>query len=231
MATSRPWTVNRPGPLTQVDERLWTIEDDVPGLNGAHRRMSVVKRADGTLLFYNAIPLADDVLAQVRALGTPAQLIIPNQFHALDAAAFTHRLGLTAWAPAVAVEKLAPQLTCKPITELPLEPGMRVFSVDGFKTHEAVLVVGPTLIVGDLLTNAPHEPGFLGLLMRLVGFTGPGPRLPFPVRKRVGQDLAAVRALMNELAALEGLTRIIPSHGDLIETNAAEALRAVARSF
>ena len=231
MATSRPWTVNRPGPLTQIDERLWTVEDDVPGLQGAHRRMTVVKRGDGTLLFFNAIPLPDETLAQVRALGTPAQLIIPNQFHALDAAAFTHRLGLTAYAPAIAVEKLAPQVTCKPISALPLEAGMRVFSVDGFKTHEVVLLVGATLIVGDLLTNAPHEPGLSGLMMRLVGFTGPEPRLPFPVRKRVGQDLAAVRALMTELAGLEGLARIIPTHGGLIQSHASEALRAVAQSF
>jgi hypothetical protein len=67
--------------------------------------------------------------------------------------------------------------------------------------------------------------------MRLVGFTGPGPRLPFPVRKRVGQDLAAVRALMTELAGLEGLARIIPTHGGLIQSHASEALRAVAQSF
>jgi hypothetical protein len=217
--------------LTQLDERLWTVEDDVPGLRGAHRRMTVLKRADGTLLFYNAIPVSEEMLAQVRALGTPAQLIIPNQYHALDAAAFTHRLGLTAFAPAVAVDKLAPQLKCRPVTELPLEPSLRLFTVDGFTTHEAILVVGKTLIVADLITNAPHEPGLAGLMMRLVGFTGPQPRLPFPVRKRVGGDLAAVRALMTELAGLEGLARIIPSHGGIVETNAPEVLKAVASSF
>ena len=231
MATSRPWTVNRPGPLTQRDEGLWTVDDDVPGLPGATRRMSVVKRADGTLLFYNAIPLSDAALSELRALGTPAQLIIPNQFHALDAAAFMHRLGLTAFAPDVAVEKLAPQLTCQPTAALPLDPSMRLFTVAGFKTHEAVLVVGKTLLVADLLTNAPHGPGVTGLLMRLVGFTGPDPKLPLPVRKRVGQDLAAVRALMNELANVDGLSRIIPSHGGIIETNGPLVLRAVARSF
>ncbi len=231
MATSRPWTVNKPGPLTQRDENLWTIDDDVPGLPGATRRMTVVKRADGTLLFYNAVPIADPTLEQVRALGKPAVLIVPNHLHALDAAAFAHRLGLTAYCPELAVPLLASRLACQPITALPADPSLRWFRVDGFSTHEVVLVTGKTLVVADLLTNAPHGKGLVGLLMKLVGFTGPEPKLPRPVRKRVGRDLRAVRALMNELAAVEGLERIIPSHGTLIETNAREALRAVAQTL
>lgn len=231
MATSRPWTVHRPGPLTQRDEGLWTIDDDVPGLPGATRRMTVLKRPDGTLLFYNAIPVDQATLEQLRALGKPAVLIVPNQFHALDVAAFAHRLGLTAYCPAVAVEPLASRLTCEPITALPADPSLRVFRVDGFSTHEVALVSGKTLLVADLLTNAPHGTGLTGLLMKLVGFTGPEPKLPKPVRKRVGRDLPAVRALLNELAELDGLERIIPSHGALIETHAREALRAVAQTL
>lgn len=229
--TTRPWTVHHPGSLTQLEERLWIIDDEVPGLPGATRRMTIVKRLDGSLLFYNAIPVPEPVLDSLRALGKPAQLIIPNQFHALDAAAFAVRLGLTAYCPALAVEKLAGQLSCQPITALPLDPELKVFRVDGFSTHEAVLVAGNTLLVADLLTNAPHGRGLTGLLMRFVGFTGPQPKLPAPVRRRVGKDLRAVAALMNELAALEGLTRIIPSHGSIIETGAPEVLRAVSASL
>ncbi len=231
MATSRPWTVFRPGPLTQRDEHLWTIDDDVPGLPGATRRMTVLKRPDGTLLFYNAIPVPDATLEQLRALGTPAVLIVPNQFHALDVAAFAHRLGLTAYCPDVAVTPLAERLACKPMDAFPADPSLRFFKVEGFRTHEVVLVSGKTLIVADLLTNAPHGKGVMGFMMKLVGFTGPEPKLPRPVRKRVGRDLGAVRALMNELAALEGLERIIPSHGSIIETGGREALRAVAATL
>lgn len=227
MATTRPWTVHKPGPLTQRDDRLWTIDDQVPGLPGATRRMTVMKRLDGSLLFYNAIPVDDATQDQLRALGTPAQLIIPNRFHALDAAAFTHRLGLTAYAPAVALPALAQRLVCQPISALGLEASIQVFAVEGFRTHEVVLVFGKTLLVADLFTNAPHRGGLPGLLMRVVGFTGPEPKLPWPVRKRVGRDLKAVAALLNHLAGLEGLGRIIPSHGTIIEGNAAAALRAV----
>jgi hypothetical protein len=227
MATARPWTVHKPTPLTQRDEGLWTIDDDVPGLPGATRRMTVVKRLDGSLLFYNAIPVPEATLDQLRALGTPAQLIVPNEYHALDAAAFAHRLGLTAFAPAVAVEKLSSRLTCQPITALPLDAELKVFRVDGFRTHEVVVVVRGTLLVADLVTNVPHFGGLTGLMMRLVGFSGPGLKLPAPVRKRVGRDVGAVGALMKELAAVEGLKRIIPSHGLIIEHDAAAALRAL----
>ena len=228
--TSRPWTVYRPGPLTPRDDGLWTIDDDIPGIPGANRRMSVVKRADGTLLFYNAIPVDDATLGQLRALGRPSQLIVPNQYHALDAAAFAHRLGLTAYCPTVAVETLASRLACQPITALPLD-GLKLFRVDGFSTHEAVVLTGKTLLVADLVTNSPHAGGFYGLLMKLVGFTGPEPKLPKPVRKRVGKDLPAVAKLMNELAALEGWSRLIPSHGAVIETGGPAALRAVASTL
>lgn len=230
MATSRPWTVLRPEALTRRDAELWTVDDDIPGLPGARRRMSVVRRADGTLLFYNAIPVSDATLAKLRALGRPAQLIIPNQHHALDAAAFAHRLGLTAFAPAIAVAKL-PTLTCRPITALPLEPSLQVFTVEGFSTQEVVLLTGKTLLVADLLTNSPHGRGLPGLLMRLVGFTGPEPKLPAPVRQRVGRDLGAVRALMQQLAGIEGLSRIVPTHGGIVETQGREVLRAVAQTF
>ena len=122
---------------------------------------------------------------------------------------------------------LAPKLACQPVTALPLDSALRLFRVDGFKTHEAVVIAGKTLVVADLLTNVRKVDGFTGLMMRLVGFTGPEPKLPKPVRMRVGRDLPAVGALMRELAAVEGLTRIIPSHGEIIETNAPEVLRAV----
>lgn len=231
MATTRPWTVQKPGPLTQRDERLWTIDDAVPGLRGVNRRMTVMKRLDGSLLFYNAIPVEAATLDQLRALGPPAQLIIPNQFHALDAAAFAHRLGLTAYAPAVAVPVLASRLTCQPISAFPLEASLEVFSVEGFSTREVVLVFGKTLAVADLMTNVPHERSVRGLLMRVLGFTGPTPRLPGPVRKRVGRDLKAVGALMKQLAEVEGLTRIIPSHGDIVEGDAPAVLRAVSATL
>lgn len=228
---ARPWTVFNPGPLTQLDENLWSVTDGVPSIPGATRCMSILRRSDGSLVFYNAIPLPDATLDEVKKLGTPRDLIIPNEFHALDAAAFAHRLGLTAYAPEVALAPLAARLTCKPASQLALDEGLRTFTVHGFRTHELLVFFRGTLIVADLVTNAPHVGGFQGFLMKLIGFTGPEPKLPRPVRQRVGRDLPAVKALLLELAALPGLTRIVPTHGGVISTAPGEALRRIAASF
>lgn len=227
----RPWLVHRPGPLTQRAPHVWTIDDDVPGLPGATRRMSIVRRSDGTLLFFNAVPVPDETLQAIRALGRPAQLIVPNALHAIDAASFAQKLDVTAYAPEVAVPVLASRLACRPISQLPKDDGLRVFTVEGFRTKELALLAGDTLLVCDLVTNAPHGRGFIGLMMRLVGFTGPEPKLPKPVRSRVEVDVSAVKRLLVELADQPGLTRIIPSHGGLIETDAPGTLRRVASSL
>lgn len=228
MTATRPWTVNRPRPLTQRSPSVWTVDDDVPGLPGADRRMSIIRRSDGSLVFFNAIPVADEVLAKVKALGTPAHLLLPNQYHALDAAAFVERLGVTAWAPDVAVSALASRVACQPISAFPAGPDLRVFTVEGFVTKEFVLLAGDTLFTADLVTNAPHGTGVMGLVMRLVGFTGPSPKLPKPVRRRVQRDREAVKSVLLELAALPGVTRLIPSHGGFVEGDVAGVLRQVA---
>ena len=233
VTTPRPWTVNRPGPLTPRGPDLWTIDDDVPGLAGAGRRMTIVRRRDETLLFYNAIPLPEETLRAVRALGSPARLVVPNQFHALDAAAFTLKLNVTPYAPQVAVTELEKRFgfSCRPIDELAQDGALLRFSVEGFRTKECVLLVDGTLLVADLVTNVAHVPGLMGLVMRFIGFTGPTPKLPKPVRKRVEVDTEAVRTLLNTLAAQPGLTRLIPSHGEVVETDAPSVLRQVAQTL
>jgi hypothetical protein len=228
----RPWTVNHPGPLIPRADGLWTVDDDVPGLPGAGRRMSVVRRSDGTLLFFNAIPVPDATLAQILALGTPRALVVPNHLHSLDAGAFVTKLNVTAYVPSPGVELIAERVTCRPISELPVDAALRVFTNEGFRTKEAVLFVREdTLLIADLVTNVPHVASLTGLVMRFVGFTGPEPRLPKPVRKRVETDTAAVRGLLTTLADLPGLARIVPTHGAVVESNAPAALRRIAASL
>lgn len=229
----RPWTVVNPSDPLQLDEGLWGVTDDIPGIKGTNRRMTIVRRADGRLIFFNAIPLKDEQLEKVRSFGTPAELFVPNHFHAMDAHAFATKLGLEVFAPAAGLETLRTKgVEARPHAELPPDADLQVHTVDGFKTGEGVLVVrrpkGASLVVADLVTNAPHAPGFGGLLMRLVGFTGPQPTLPPPVRMRVGRDLKKVKALLESLAATPGLSRLVPSHGDVSEHDVPSALRRVA---
>lgn len=233
---TRPWTVLKPSALEQIAEGLWCVTDVVPTVPGANRRMTIVKRADGGLLFFNAIPLTEALLAQVRALGTPAQLVLPNHFHALDGHAFAERLGVTMYAPEPSLPKLRAQpLSVRALSECPPDAAISFRTVDGFVTGEAVLIVtrgqAATVITADVITNVPHLGGFNGLLMRVVGFTGAAPKLPRPVRMRVGKDLKQVKGLLGEIAKTPGLTQLVPSHGNVLRSGAREAVERIAASL
>ncbi|HVO19512.1 MAG TPA: hypothetical protein VMU15_09670 [Anaeromyxobacter sp.] len=229
----RPWTVMPHGPLEPVDLNLWCVRSAVPGLPGLDRRMYLVRRGDGGLVFYNAVPVDEPTLSAIRALGTPAQLIVPHELHAMDAAAFRERLGVRAYGPAARRQAVAMRVPLDgTFEELPPDPAIAVESVAGVRTGEGVLLVrsGPrlSLAVADVVTHVPHGRGLRGAIFRLVGFTGPEPKLPPPVRLRVVRDRAALRAHLERLAASPGLTRILLSHGPVVERDPAGVLRRIA---
>jgi len=229
----RPWIVTPHQPLEAVEENLWCVRSGVPGIPGLDRRMCIVRRADGRLVFYNAVPVDEPTLAAIRALGTPAQLVVPHELHAMDAAAFRERLGVKAYAPAARREAVAKRVPVDgTFEELPKDPSVAVESVAGVKTGEGVLAIrsGPSvsLAVADVVTNVPHRPGLRGAIFRLVGFTGPEPKLPPPVRLRVVGDRAALRAHLERLAATPGLARILVSHGAVVDRDPSGVLRRIA---
>jgi hypothetical protein len=232
-AKHRAWTVIAPGPLTRLDENLWSVEDGVPGAPGIRRRMVVLRRSDGKLVFYNAIPVGEEGLAAIRAAGEPAFLFIPNHLHMIDAPAFVEKLGVRAFGPPLSLDAVRARLPeTAPYDELPPDGTHEVMTVDGFKTGEGVLLARTgekvSAVVADLVMNQRHGTGFFGFMFKMMGFTGDGPRLPKPVLFRVADDRARLRAFMEKLAAVPGLARIVPSHGEVIETDPAGALRAVA---
>jgi len=68
----RPWTVLPHGPLERLEENLYAIEGAVPGIPGLRRRMAIVRRADGGLLFFNAVPVGEEALARITCpIGLP----------------------------------------------------------------------------------------------------------------------------------------------------------------
>jgi hypothetical protein len=234
--TPRPWTVSPHGPLEQLDENLFAIEGDVPGIPGLRRRMTVVRRADGGLLFFNAVPVGEEALARIRALGKPAILVVPQQLHMIDAHAFRERLGVRVYAPAVARDAVAERVEVDGAFEdIPPDPSVSVLPVAGFRTGEGMAVVQSgsrvSLVVADAVLNVPNAPGLRGGLFRLLGMTGDRPRLPVPVRLRVLRDRRALRAQLEELSRTPGLTRIVPSHGRIVDRDPAGVLREIAASL
>jgi len=132
------------GPLERIDDDLWSIESPVPGLPGASfpRRMTIVRRADGSLLFHNAIPVDDGTLAQVRALGSPAVVVVPSPVHALDARAFREKLGVRAVAPRASLDALSAKTQIDgALEDLPVDPRCRFLPLAGLNNAEHVLLV------------------------------------------------------------------------------------------
>jgi hypothetical protein len=236
---ARPYLVTRHDPLEQLDDNLWAVNGDVPGFPagvGFHRRMSIVRLSDGRLLFWNAVPVDDATLAQISALGKPAVLVLPHHLHMLDARAFRERLGLAVYTSARALAEVGARTAVDGTLEtMAVDPAISPVLLPSSRLGEPALVVhsGPraSLLLCDVVTNVPDGRGLVAGIFRLLGFTGPTPRLPPIVRLRAFPDRAAVRADLERLAATPGLVRVVPSHGPVITDDPAGALRQVARSL
>src|SRR5713101_1451394 len=150
----RPWIVTKHGPIEKLEDNLWVVEGDVPGLP-FHRRMSIIKRADGTLLFFNAIPLEASALEEVKGWGKPAILVVPHDQHMIDARAFAENLELKVYGPKACEAKVRARAEVAGTLEaVPSDPSITIEPVAGVKNGEPALVVKGgggrvTLIVSD----------------------------------------------------------------------------------
>lgn len=223
------------GPLRRVEENLWTVDSVVPGIPGGSypRTMSVVRLTDGRLLLHNAVPLDEPTWAELEALGPIAYLVLPSAFHCLDAHAVAARTGARVLCPAAsraAIEQVVK--VDADYAGFPVDPAVRMESIDGARNGEGVLAVqsGPRVsyLLCDVILAVPHLPGFWGLVWRLLRFTGePGPTPLW--RRRVMTDAETVRQSLLRLAERPGLTRLVPSHGPILEDAPAVLRRVAAR--
>ena len=229
--TARPWTVTPHDPLQKLDENLWAVESPVPGIP-IRRRMCIVKRSDGQLLFLNAVPLDDKTLAEVTAWGKPAFLVIPHDQHGIDAHGFQQKLGVKIYGPKKNEAKMRAKWdVAGTIEDLPADPSVKFESLDGTKTGEPVGVVRSGNRVSLLFSDAYQDnTGYkLPLPLKMLGFGG-GPKI-VPIYKFLfTKDKAALKAHFERLSALPGLERIVPCHGAITSSDAAATLKRVAVS-
>jgi hypothetical protein len=235
----RPWIVTRHDALEQLDDNLWVVNGDIPGFppgTGFHRRMSIVRLSDGRLLFHNAIPVDEPTLAAIRGLGTPSLLLVPHHLHGMDAHAFREKLGLRIYTARRSLDQVKARFSVDGATEdLPADSALAIQELPCSRFGESAVLVksGPrvSVVLCDLITNVRHGAGLGGLIFRLTGFTGPAPKLPFIVRVRAFPDKKAWKRDVLRLAEIPGLARVIPSHGPVIDEDAAgELRRLVARA-
>ena len=237
--TTRPWIVTPHGPLEVLEDNLWSVAGEVPSFPrgcGMNRRMSIVRLADGRLVFHNAIPLDDSTLARVVAWGRPSVLIVPMHLHAMDAPAFRERLGLAVYTSALDLERVRALLPVEGSLEaLPLDESVHREPLAGTKLGEAAYVVrsGPraSLLFCDAVHASLPGTGINGFIFRRMGFTGPDLRSPPAYRMRAVSDRPALKRDLLRLADTPGLARIVPSHGRVMTEEPAAALRAAAEKY
>jgi hypothetical protein len=225
------WTVLPHKPIVKLEENLWFVE----GRLGNIRRVMVVARLkDGRLVIWNAIALDEPEMKELEAWGTPAFLIVPNAFHRMDCKIWKQRYPqLTVIAPPAAKDKVA-KVVAVDRTEGDFgDDSVRFSAPAPTKGRDAVLEVksqgGTTLVVNDLIFNQRDQPGVGGFFFRMLGFTGPKPRVVPVVRLFVVKDKPGLKAWL-EAEAQKPHKRLIVSHGDIVEP-AAQALRDAAASM
>jgi hypothetical protein len=224
------------GRLTQIDNDILSVVGDLHMPVGDFpRRMTVVRLADRRLVIYSAIALDDAEMQTIESFGDPTFLVVPSALHRMDAKIWKDRYPrLVTIAPPGARAKVEEVVHVDATSGDFGDPNVRFVEVPGTKGHEAALVVqtagGTNLIVNDLIANIADRRGLGGWILRRVGFTGPRPRIPKIVEKKLIKDKSAVRSQLVEWAALSP-KRIIVSHGTTIEKEPALTLRHLADSL
>jgi hypothetical protein len=132
------------------------------------------------LRFFNAIPLEDALLEEVRSWGRPSMLVVPHHQYTIDAHAFREKLGLELYGPAECEKEIRTRAELAGTLEAIKSDGdVTVMSVAGVKLGEPAIIVRSggnhvSLLFGDAIQNTAKES--LKLPFRLMGFGG-GPKV------------------------------------------------------
>ena len=197
----------------------------LPGGFHMPARMTALPLADAGVALVSPIPIDDALAARVEALGPVRFLIAPNLLHHLYLGAAKER-----WPDAIVLAPSAlrakrPDLAIDAALEDGLPPelaaGVRAIKIDGAPAVEEFVFfheASGTLVVTDLLFHVTHPRGFIAhVVLWLVG-----------CYKRLAQSRAwrffvkdrAAAARSARLVTGLSFERLIPAHGDVIQSGA-----------
>jgi hypothetical protein len=232
------WTVLSHGPLREIDEGLLTVVGQIPmPLGGFPRRMTVVGLSGGRTAIFSAIPLEESEMERMEALGEPAFLIVPSGIHRLDIRPYKARYPeACVVAPPGARDQVSEAVGVDLVTDRLDDPDAQFFTVGGTGDADAAMLVrrpgGASLIVNDIIGHVTRASGFGPWLISMLSrFGARRPAVPWPVKAKLVNDPARLAAQFDEWAAIPGLRRIIPSHGEIIDHQPSAELRRLAQSF
>jgi hypothetical protein len=225
------WIVGHHGPLHEIEPGLLTVVGEIAmPLTRFPRRMTVVALDRGRTAIYSPIPLREPDMRRIEGLGDPTYLIVPNPAHRLDIRAFHNRYPKAKIVTAPGA-KTAVSEAVKPVqVGANLGKAAKLIVVPGTADRELAMLVGGkslSLVTNDIIGNVQSPRGAGGwLINRLLRF-GPKPHVPRDVRGLLIEDKAALAAQLQEWAEIEGLARLLPSHGQIID-DPAPVLRRLA---
>ena len=230
MACFTTWTVLKHDPIQKLSENLWCVQGVMPD-GKTTRKMSVIRMRDGSLLFHNAIALEEACMQELEAFGRPAYIVVPGAFHRQDARIWKDRYpSAKVVAPRGAAKRVSSVVPVElSYSEMPSDDSVKVSHFEGVKEREGYVEVrsgdGTTLVINDIVCNLPKSGGLLGFFMAPTG----QPSVPRVTRWMITKARGALGEHMDTLTKTPGLRRLILSHGDNVESDAAGAL-ATARA-
>ena len=176
------WVVLEHGAVEKLAENLWWVWGSLSGMS-LKRNMTVVRLESGELVIHNAVALDDAAMRELEAFGTPAYLIVPSQYHRIDAARFKQRYPqLKVYAPRNARAGAEQVVAVDGAYEdFPAQQDVRFESPAGLGGLEGVMLVrskdGTTVVLNDAVFNMDKKQDFLGYVLTTLMGSAPGPRV------------------------------------------------------
>lgn len=228
------WQVLDHGPLERLADNLWRVKGALPGMS-LQRAMTIVRRADGSLVLHSVICMNEPQMRELESLGVPTVMIVPNHGHRLDAPAYKKRFpGLRVYAPAGGREKIAEVVPVDgTFADFPSDDEVRLEMLHGVKEGEGAMLVrssdGLTVVLNDTMHNMDKKRDLLGRIFTTLMGSAPGPRVSRMAKLFYVDDQPALRRDLLRYAAMPGLVRLIVAHEKVAHgPEAAAALREAA---
>lgn len=234
---NKEWKVLPHGHVKTVDDRIVTVEGEIPmPLGKFPRRMTVVGLSRNRSAIFSAIALKESAMRRIEQVGKPSFLIVPSGHHRLDARIWKKRYPkLKVLCPPDAKKSVSEAVTVDSTNDILSDKNVSFVIVGGTAEGEAAIIVrrksGTTLIVNDVVANVRNPTGLGAKIMaRLFGFGVKRPQVPRVVKRVMVKDKRELADQLREWSKIPELRRIVPSHGDIVD-RPARALQRMAEEL
>jgi hypothetical protein len=223
-------------PLRALAPNLWVVQGQFPAAR-LPRNMIVYRSPKQALLLHSVVALAEPEMRKLEVLGEPSVMVIPHWDHWAHIAAFKKRYPrIDVVCPKASIDRVRKHLKVEySCEEYFPHHGVKHYQPPGIHPFEGILEVPVgggkvAVIMNDLITNVPHQPGFYGLLLRLTGSTGK-PRVIYIVKRELRVQREPLRAYIASLAERRDIAMVTTSHGECLLTDVAKTLTRVAQDL